>query len=109
MFLCATGHARVCCVGVVQLTAPTGVKSYIMKSAALLTLIALGLVGCTTTTETMHTTRMESRSGATPIDQNRAIAKRTYTHDDIQKTGRSGNVGEALSTLDPSVYVSGGR
>ena len=57
----------------------------------------------------MRTSGVESRAGATPIDQNRAIAKRTYTHDDIQKTGRSGNVGEALSTLDPSVYVSGGR
>ncbi len=81
-----------------------------MKSAALLSLAAVALVGCTTTTETTTTTRTaaaESRSGATPIDQNRAINRRTYTHDDIQKTGRSGDIGEALSTLDASVYTSG--
>ena len=82
-----------------------------MKSAALLSLVALSLVGCTTTTETttMRTAGVDSRAGATPIDHNRAIHKRTYTHDDIQQTGRSGNVGEALSTLDAGVYVSGGR
>ena len=84
-----------------------------MKSAALLSLVAIGLVGCTTTTETTtsttRTASAESRAGATPIDQNRAINKRTYTHDDIQKTGRSGNVGDALSTLDAGVYTSGGR
>jgi hypothetical protein len=81
-----------------------------MKSAALLCLAAVALIGCTTTTETTTTstrTAAESRSGATPIDQNRNINKRTYTHDDIQKTGRSGNVGEALSTLDAGVYTSG--
>ena len=84
-----------------------------MKSASLICLLALGLIGCTTTTETTSTTTRtasaESRTGATPIDQNRNISRRTYTHDDIQKTGRSGNVGEALSTLDASVYTSGGR
>lgn len=84
-----------------------------MKSAALLCLAAVALIGCTTTTETTttstRTAAAESRSGATPIDQNRAINKRTYTHEDIQKTGRSGNVGEALSTLDAGVYTSGGR
>ncbi len=73
----------------------------------------MALIGCTTTTETTtSTTRTaaastDSRSGATPIDQNRNINKRTYTHDDIQSTGRSGNVGEALSTLDASVTTSG--
>ena len=84
-----------------------------MKSASLLCLAAFALIGCTTTTETTtsttRTASAESRSGATPIDQNRSINKRTYTHDDIQKTGRSGNVGDALSTLDASVSVSGGR
>ena len=87
-----------------------------MKSAALLSLAAaVALVGCTTTTETTRTTTTasaataDSRAGATPIDQNRSINKRTYTHDDIQKTGRSGEIGDALQTLDPSVYVSGGR
>jgi hypothetical protein len=83
-----------------------------MKTASLLSLAAaVALVGCTTTTETTtsttRTASAESRSGATPIDQNRSINKRTYTHDDIQKTGRSGNVGEALSTLDASVTTSG--
>ena len=84
-----------------------------MKSASLLCLAAIALVGCTTTTETTttstRTASAESRAGATPIDQNRNINKRTYTHDDIQSTGRSGNVGEALSTLDAGVFVSGGR
>ena len=79
-----------------------------MKSASLLCLAAVALIGCTTTTETTRTT-VSSRSGATPIDQNRVVNKRTYTHDDIQSTGRSGNVGEALSTLDAGVYMSGGR
>ena len=79
-----------------------------MKSASLLCLAAVALVGCTTSTEMSRTTA-SARSGATPIDQNRVINKRTYTHDDIQSTGRSGNVGEALSTLDAGVYVSGGR
>jgi hypothetical protein len=84
-----------------------------MKRASLLCLaaVALALVGCTTTTETTtsttRTAAVESRSGATPIDQNRTINKRTYTHDDIQSTGRSGNVGEALQTLDAGVYTSG--
>ena len=81
-----------------------------MKSAALLSLAAVALISCTTTTETTTTrTAASSRSGATPIDQNRIANKRTYSHDDIQSTGRSGNVGEALSTLDAGVYVSGGR
>jgi uncharacterized protein YcfL len=86
-----------------------------MKSASLLCLAAFALIGCTTTTETTTSTtrtaqaRTDSRSGATPIDQNRTINKRTYTHDDIQSTGRSGNIGEALSTLDAGVYTSGGR
>ena len=84
-----------------------------MKLTSILCLaFAVALVGCETTTETTTTTSRttaESRSGATPIDENRTINKRTYTHDDIQKTGRSGEVGDALQTLDPSVYVSGGR
>ena len=86
-----------------------------MKSASLLCLAAIALIGCTTTTTTettstrTRTASAESRAGATPIDQNRNINKRTYTHDDIQSTGRSGNVGEALSTLDAGVFVSGGR
>jgi hypothetical protein len=82
-----------------------------MKSAALLCLAAVALIGCTTTTETTtsttRTAAAESRSGATPIDQNRTINKRTYTHDDFQKTGRSGQVGDALQTLDAGVYTSG--
>ena len=42
---------------------------------------------------------------ATP-EQRRAINKRVYTHEDIQKTGHP-TLGGALQTLDPSVYVSG--
>ena len=88
-----------------------------MKSASLLALafFAAALVGCTTTTETTTaTTRstaatVDSRTSATPIDQNRIINKRTYTQSDIQKTGRGDNVGDALSTLDAGVYVTGGR
>ena len=85
-----------------------------MKSASLLCLAAVALIGCTTTTETTQTTTRtssrataDSRTGATPIDENRSISKRTYTHDDIQKTGRSGDLGDALQTLDPSIYASG--
>jgi hypothetical protein len=84
-----------------------------MKPASLLCLAAaLSLIGCTTTTETTTTSTRttaataDSRTGATPIDQNRSINKRTYTHDDLQSTGRS-DVGEALSALDPAVYISG--
>ncbi len=89
-----------------------------MKLASLLALTAAAsLVGCTTTTETSTTTTRtaaataDSRSGASPIDQNRIIHKRTYSQSDIQKTGRasgSGNVGEALSSLDAGVFISGG-
>ena len=100
----------------VQLNPTPRVQSNIMKPASLLCVAAaLSLIGCTTTTETTTTSTRtaaltaDSRAGATPIDQNRNIHKRTYTHDDIQSTGRSGNVGEALSTLDAGVYVSGGR
>ena len=73
----------------------------------------MSLIGCTTTTETTTaTTRTtaattDSRSGATPIDQNRNINKRTYTHEDIQSTGRGDNIADALSTLDAGVYTSG--
>ena len=86
-----------------------------MKRALLLCIPAFALIGCTTATETTTTTTRtaaataESRTGATPIDDNRNINKRTYTHDDIQSTGRSGNVGDALQTLDAGVYTSGGR
>jgi predicted small secreted protein len=34
--------------------------------------------------------------------------KRTYTDEDLNKTGRQ-NTGEALRALDPSVQTSGGR
>ena len=84
-----------------------------MKLASLLLVAAaISLIGCTTTTETTTTSTRtaavaDSRSGATPIDQNRSINKRTYTHDDIQSTGESGNVGDALSKLDAGVYTSG--
>ena len=85
-----------------------------MKLASLLLVVAaMSLIGCTTTTETTTTSTRtaaataDSRSGATPIDQNRNINKRTYTHDDIQSTGESGNVGDALSKLDAGVYTSG--
>ena len=86
-----------------------------MKPASLLCVaVALSLIGCTTTTETTTTSTRtaavtaDSRAGATPIDQNRNINKRTYTQGDIQSTGRGDNVGEALSTLDAGVFVSGG-
>ena len=75
----------------------------------------MSLIGCTTTTETTTaTTRTtaataDSRTGATPIDQNRNINKRTYTQGDIQSTGRGDNIADALSTLDASVTTSGGR
>lgn len=83
-----------------------------MKTGSLLAVAAaVALVGCTTTTETTTTTTRsataESRTGATPIDQNRNINRRTYTQEDIKKTGRQDNIGEALQTLDASVY--GGR
>jgi hypothetical protein len=98
----------------VQLNPTASVQSNIMKTAAslLCLAVALSLIGCTTTTETTTTrttaATADSRTGATPIDQNRNINKRTYTQRDIQSTGRGDNVGEALSTLDAGVFVSGG-
>lgn len=85
-----------------------------MKQALLLCLTSVALIGCTTTTETTTSTtrtataaRADSRAGATPIDENRTINKRTYTHDDIQSTGRGDNIADALQTLDAGVYSSG--
>lgn len=78
-----------------------------MKTLSLLAVLAL-LAGCTTTTTTTR-----SRSGETAEatamtpDERRTINRRSYTKDDLQKTGQT-DVGRALQTLDASVYISGG-
>ncbi len=80
-----------------------------MKSASLLCLASVALIGCTTTTETTTTTRNAAR-GRTSIYEpygDRASNKRTYTREDIEQTGRENNVADALQTLDPSITARG--
>ena len=81
-----------------------------MKPASLLCLAAaISLIGCTTTTETSTTTtRTAARSQSIygPYGD-RASNKRVYTREDIESTGREGNVADALQTLDPSIYARG--
>ena len=80
-----------------------------MKTASLLCLVAIGLVGCTTTTETTTTSRTtaQARSERPEPFGDRASNKTEYTREDLEKTGREGNVADALQTLDPSVYAHG--
>lgn len=83
-----------------------------MKTAALLCLAAVALIGCTTTTETTTTSTTErttaaTRNGPRPLDDNGTINKSVYTREDIEKTGREGNVADALQTLDPSITAYG--
>ena len=80
-----------------------------MKIIPLLAALAL-LAGCTTTTtrtRTMSSTETVNATAATP-EQRREISTRVHTHEDLQKTGHP-TLGGALQTVDPAVYISGGR
>ncbi|CAN5173456.1 hypothetical protein BH20VER2_BH20VER2_18290 [soil metagenome] len=79
-----------------------------MKTLPLLLLAAVLVTGCTsTTTTTTRSTRTtaEAQTGMTP-EERRIGNRRSYSHDDLQKTGHP-TLGGALQTVDPSVYISG--
>ena len=70
----------------------------------------MALIGCTTTTETTTTSTRTARAGSRSIYEpygDRASNKRVYTRQDLESTGREGNVADALQQLDPSVYAHG--
>ena len=80
-----------------------------MKTLAILAAAAL-FTGCATaptTTTTSTTTTTASRSALHP-DERRAISKRTHTQEELQKTGHP-TIGGALQTVEPSLFISGGR
>ncbi|CAN5567251.1 hypothetical protein BH20VER1_BH20VER1_18220 [soil metagenome] len=79
-----------------------------MKTLPILLLAAVLVTGCTTTTTTRTRTAAataDSYAYATP-EERRIGNRRSYSHDDLQKTGHP-TLGGALQTLDPSVYISG--
>ncbi len=71
-----------------------------MKTFALL-LLAAALTGCTTTTTTRTAAANDAR-------QRELSVKRVHTQEELQKTGQP-EIGPALQTVDPAVYISGGR
>ncbi len=80
-----------------------------MKPLPILLLAAVLVTGCATTTTTTRTrtaaATADSYAYATP-EERRIGNRRSYSHDDLQKTGHP-TLGGALQTLDPSVYISG--
>ncbi|MBA2623315.1 MAG: hypothetical protein H0U88_06805 [Chthoniobacterales bacterium] len=66
-----------------------------MKLLALLAVTALG-TGCTATTTTTASRRPDDRF----------VNKRVHTQEQLQQTGQP-EIGAALQTVDPSVYISG--
>ena len=70
---------------------------YVIFTAAL---AAMTLSSCTTGGRTADATY--------PVNGD-LEERRVYTQEQHKKTGRTGNAGEALEQLDPSVRISGGR
>jgi hypothetical protein len=79
--------------------------------------IALSLSACAThpaaQSPPVAATTATQKSGCGPttlssglINNNCTIPGRTYTQEDLRRTGEGGNIGAALSELDPSVSVS---
>ena len=68
-----------------------------MKTLAALSLAA-ALSGCTTPTTT--------RTANTELSHRELSEKRVHTKAELEKTGRP-EIGEALQTVDPAVYISG--
>lgn len=68
-----------------------------MKTLAFLAIATL-FVGCTATTTTTTTSN-------TAPQRDYLANKRVHTHEDLQKTGQP-ELGGALQTVDPSVYIS---
>lgn len=76
--------------------------------------IALSLSACAThpaaQSPPVASTATQTDCGPTAVSSgltsNCATPGRTYTQEELRRTGNGGNIGQALSELDPSISVS---